>query len=381
MKKFAIFGSVLLLHLSGCAFKSPEENTVQGNVGDPKEVKPAATHAAALETLVFGPWQGTIPCADCPGINYQLTLQKDRTYEESSEYLEKGTKPFLEKGVWLITQDSVVILTKPVGQSQFRFSKGSLFMLDQQGQPIASAMAEKYRLSRPGAGNGKTSALEAKRKQGIDFVAMGNGSAWILEMDLDKSISFSSPREKIKLLGTEPSEQKLANGKATVYRAKTEAGTLTVRLTNEPCTDKKSGKQLPYTVVVTANAMDYNGCGKFLADENLNGNWALTGLNGKPVNPEGLPQGAPSLQLKLAENQAAGNGGCNRFTGSAEAKGNQISFGPMASTRMACAGPAMTLENNYLQLLSGKTYTYELEGSVLRLKAKDQTALVYRKAD
>jgi hypothetical protein len=81
MKKIAIFGSVILLHLSGCAFKTPEENTVQGNVGNPKEIKPFASHATALETLVFGPWQGTIPCADCPGINYQLTLQKDRTYE------------------------------------------------------------------------------------------------------------------------------------------------------------------------------------------------------------------------------------------------------------------------------------------------------------
>ncbi|MBK0404934.1 copper resistance protein NlpE N-terminal domain-containing protein [Adhaeribacter sp. BT258] len=381
MKKFAIFGSVLLLHLSGCAFKSPEENNAQGSVGDPKEVKPFATHAPALETPVLGPWQGTVPCADCPGINYQLTLQKDRTYEESSEYLEKGTKPFLEKGTWLITQDSVVVLTKPVGQSQFRFSRGNLFMLDQQGQPITSTLAEKYRLSRPGAGNGKGSALETKRKQGIDFVAMGNNSAWILEVDLDKSITFSSPNEKIKLIGTEPSEQKLANGKATVFRAKSEAGTLTVRLTNQPCTDKKSGKQLPYSVVVTANAMDYNGCGKYLADENLNGSWALTGINGKPVNPEGLSKGAPTLQITLDSKQAAGNGGCNRYSGAVEAKGDQVIFGMMASTRMACPGAAMTLENDYLKLLSGNTFTYELEGPVLRLKTKEQTALVYRKAD
>ena len=380
MKKSALFGIVAMLQLSGCAFKTPEENPVQNNTGTPKEVKPFATHAAALETLVFGPWQGTIPCADCPGINYQLTLQKDRTYEESSEYLGKDAKPFLEKGTWLITEDSVVILTKPNGQTQFQFSNGNLVMLDQQGQPIASSTGN-YRLSRPGTSSNNASKLEEKRKQGIDFVAMGNGSNWNLEIDLDKSITFSSPSEKIKLTGGEPSEHKLPKGNGMVYRAKTDAGTLSVRVTNEPCTDKKSGKQLPYTVVVTANATDYNGCGKFLNDESLDGNWALTGMNGKPLNPEGLPKGAPTMQIKLETKQAAGNSGCNRYSGAVDVKGGQISFGQMISTRMACAGAAMTVENNYLGLLNSKTYSYEIEGNILRLKAGDQVLLVYRRGN
>ncbi len=37
-----------------------------------------------------GTFYGTLPCADCPGIRYELTLNDDGTYVEQTEYLEKS---------------------------------------------------------------------------------------------------------------------------------------------------------------------------------------------------------------------------------------------------------------------------------------------------
>ncbi len=49
--------------------------------------------------------------------------------------------------------------------------------------------------------------------------------------------------------------------------------------------------------------------------------------------------------------RAAGNGSCNRFAGSVEISGDSIRFGPLASTRMACAEPVSTQEGKFLSAL------------------------------
>src|SRR5690606_28974792 len=45
-----------------------------------------------------GTYQGTLLCADCPGIRYTLTLNDDDTYLLKTRYLEKGDSVFTESG-------------------------------------------------------------------------------------------------------------------------------------------------------------------------------------------------------------------------------------------------------------------------------------------
>ena len=186
----------------------------------------------------------------------------------------------------------------------------------------------------------------------------------------------------MQLTSQEPTVQKLTGGKVHIYRAITEAGTLSVRVTSQPCSDKASGQTLPYTVEVTANAQAYTGCGQFL-NENKNtpaGKWALQEMNGQALNAADFSRGLPELELQPETNKASGNGGCNRISGEVKIQDQQLTFSKMISTRMACPEPAMTFESNYLQLISDKTFTYQIQNDQLILKDQDKAVLVYKKS-
>lgn len=60
------------------------------------------------------------------------------------------------------------------------------------------------------------------------------------------------------------------------------------------------------------------------------------------------------LQLSTADGvrRASGFAGCNRYTGTYMVKNGLLSFGPLAGTRRACAGPAGRLEPAYLDALA-----------------------------
>lgn len=113
-----------------------------------KEKEIVELHQLLVET-VSGTWQGTIPCADCPGIEYELTLKPDKTYREQSVYLEEDVQPFIDAGNWEINKDSVITLGKEgEGMRYFKFTGEALKVLDAQKQPITTGLAEFYILKR-----------------------------------------------------------------------------------------------------------------------------------------------------------------------------------------------------------------------------------------
>jgi heat shock protein HslJ len=63
---------------------------------------------------------------------------------------------------------------------------------------------------------------------------------------------------------------------------------------------------------------------------------------------------AITLDLSAATGQrrASGFSGCNRYSGSYTLKNGLLSFGPLASTRMACAGTGGDIEGAYLEALT-----------------------------
>lgn len=376
-----IFGILILSTIASCT--SEKNSTVPLDpVGQTKTSGTAGNiENPALSNFVAGSWQGQLPCADCEGINYQLTLHKDKTYEESSEYIGKSDKPYTEKGIWSLMADSIIQLSRSNGQTQLRISGNTLAILDQQGKAVKSELAANYRLTRAGGTTSNNAVWEAKRKQGIDFIGTGNGKSWSLEVDSEKMIRFQVPKENLQLSASTPTMQKLPDGKGIVFRAKTDGGTLAVRILNQPCTDKATGTPSTYTVEVTANAQDYMGCGEFLQDSRINGNWVLEQLNGKPLKAADFPKGIPNLEVQLNSKKVAGHSGCNRFSGALEVQGDKLTLGNLAGTKMACQGPAMDFETNYLNLLSNHTYSYIIEDNRLLLRDKGQTVLEYKKAE
>jgi heat shock protein HslJ len=96
--------------------------------------------------------------------------------------------------------------------------------------------------------------------------------------------------------------------------------------------------------------------------------WLLVQLGGDPVEQAG--ERAPHLVLDPADSRAYGSGGCNRFTGSFELGGDELRFGPIVATRMACSDLVMRVETAFFDALASVT-RYELDGELLVLLDDD----------
>jgi heat shock protein HslJ len=81
--------------------------------------------------------------------------------------------------------------------------------------------------------------------------------------------------------------------------------------------------------------------------------------------PVALGAGEKGLHMVLVSegNGVRGCSGCNRFTGTFEQKGSQLTFGKMASTSRACA-QGMEQEMGFLKALN-TTQKYKIQGDTL----------------
>ncbi|MEV7427668.1 META domain-containing protein [Streptomyces sp. NPDC091212] len=111
--------------------------------------------------------------------------------------------------------------------------------------------------------------------------------------------------------------------------------------------------------------------------------WTVSGVIDSVLEPgdtEGsLPQGTEgkaSLTFSKGADGGSGtvegNDGCNTFRGSAKISEatNKITFGPMRTTRKACAKPQMALEERFAKVLKGEV-GYELSHNRLTLLAEN----------
>lgn len=74
--------------------------------------------------------------------------------------------------------------------------------------------------------------------------------------------------------------------------------------------------------------------------------WVLIDLDGS----EELLGAAPTLEIG-EDGTVGGSAGCNTYSGPYAAEGMEISIGPLATTKMACEGPAGDIERTYLAAL------------------------------
>ena len=71
------------------------------------------------------------------------------------------------------------------------------------------------------------------------------------------------------------------------------------------------------------------------------------------------------MRFDAAGGRLSGSGGCNRITGSYQLDGDRLTFGPIASTRMACP-EAMDQEQAFLKALAA-VRSYRIPGGTLEL--------------
>jgi uncharacterized lipoprotein NlpE involved in copper resistance len=99
----------------------------------------------------YGVYKGIIPCADCEGIDTEITLAKGMIFTLKTKYLGKGDQTVFEKEgtfTW-DTTGSVISLNDLKGSpNQYRVGENKLIQLDMEGKEILGTLAKKYILKK-----------------------------------------------------------------------------------------------------------------------------------------------------------------------------------------------------------------------------------------
>ncbi|MFO7697646.1 MAG: META domain-containing protein [Anaerolineae bacterium] len=114
--------------------------------------------------------------------------------------------------------------------------------------------------------------------------------------------------------------------------------------------------------------------------------WSLLGFAGPNelsdapvplIMADGLIPGT-TIDLMLADDQAAGSAGCNRYFSGYTLKGDVLAISAVGATKMACQDPAglMTQESRYLEMLQAAT-TARVYSDRLWLETADGRALLF----
>lgn len=126
------------------------------------EIKSDSIVERAVDTLSISDnsqnsldWQGTykgvIPCADCEGIETEITIKYDLTYVVKTIYLGKGKGEIFEETgrfVWDKTGSKISLEGLKGKSSQYKVGENQLIQLDMEGKIITGALAEKYVLTK-----------------------------------------------------------------------------------------------------------------------------------------------------------------------------------------------------------------------------------------
>ncbi|MDU0371516.1 META domain-containing protein [Hymenobacter endophyticus] len=123
------------------------------------------------------------------------------------------------------------------------------------------------------------------------------------------------------------------------------------------------------TVPTTENTPNTTASAAVPAAELRGTRWVLHALAGQAITPTDPRE--LYLQLSATEQQVEGQASCNRFRGAVELPAaNQLRFGPLMSTRMAC--PDMALETGFVGALN-TARSYQISGDTLRLYGEQAT--------
>lgn len=208
----------------------------------------------------------------------------------------------------------------------------------------------------------ETSDWADKRRQGVDFIAVGSGPVattvgnWRLDIDFSKQMLFQTLNGP-ELLMAIPKPQPTSKGMGVILDARTapvyasasrrssravtaKANHLKVSIEPVSCRDPLTKRDYAYTVRVEANGKRYVGCGAFIkGSERLNGQWELESFKGQRFHAGQFADKAlPYLEINLREGSITGSTGWNRIKGDITAEGDRLTIAPKITTNKVAPG-------------------------------------------
>ncbi|MDN3669175.1 copper resistance protein NlpE N-terminal domain-containing protein [Echinicola jeungdonensis] len=325
-----------------------------------------------------GTFYGVLPCADCPGISYELQINPDSTYTEKVVYQERSEEILSHGGNIVFANKGILTLSDKYEREsmrKFKFEGDSLIMLDNSGKEVSGRLAQYYVLHKSMPDN---FSLDLVKKSTFDFRGRGNEPFWSLEIDFGKKMVFK-PMEGETVMTPVSEAIRTPDTNVLRYQAETENGSLQVTIFRKKGQDTLSGEEFGHEVKVWVKTgkeeefQEYAGCGDYLGDFRLNNLWTLESINWENLVEKSK---VPYLEFELQNSRFNGFGGCNRINGDIFLEGNSIAFGKIISTKMAC--PNLEKEHVFLEQISEREYSFTFEGENL-VMINEQDTLIFRK--
>lgn len=148
LKKLSVFAFALLLVSCGQKTKQAEES-VEANASTEVAAVPDM-HTAQNALDYEGKYKGVLPCADCEGIETELTLDRNGNYVLKTTYLGKSATSFEKSGTYTWAEDGGTIILSDITDAPNRYFVGEnqIFQLDMEGNRITGNLADKYILKK-----------------------------------------------------------------------------------------------------------------------------------------------------------------------------------------------------------------------------------------
>lgn len=111
----------------------------------PNQQTEAVVAVEPLAGGVEGRWIGTVPCASCPGIDVDLTLNSDGTFSMTEQYQENAEANFSSTGTASFVPDTGILTLKTAdGRSRLmHFKDEQLRYIDAEGNARADYMLKR----------------------------------------------------------------------------------------------------------------------------------------------------------------------------------------------------------------------------------------------
>ncbi|MFZ0257519.1 MAG: META domain-containing protein [Gammaproteobacteria bacterium] len=307
---------------------------------------------------------GDLPCADCPGIHYQVDLFPDRVFFLRMTYLDKERR-FDDIGRWALSSDGTQLVIEGRRKASERFAireADTLVKLDLEGREIDSEL--NYSLRR----TPEVAPIEPQLPLAGMYQYMAD-AALFTECLTGRRMPVAPEADNLAL------EQ-------AYLAARHELGaTLMVNLEGRIALRPNMEGQGEQPTLIVDRFIDVHpgqSCNQPFDPPALEDTyWQLVRL-GDDVVIVRQQQHEPHIVFQAESQRVSGSGGCNRFMGKYTLDGNNLTFSKLATTKRAC--PAGMDTEQALHAVLGQVRSWRVTGQHLALLGDDGGLLARFKA-
>lgn len=144
--------NIFLIGLLSLLIISCQQQTKSNSSSKVDSIKNAVanSHNAKNSLDYVGTYKGILPCADCDGLETEITINENATFCVKTKYQGKGDKVFEQKGTFVWNKAGNIIVFSDIKNAPNHYFVGenTLTQLDVSGKNIAGSLATAYVLSK-----------------------------------------------------------------------------------------------------------------------------------------------------------------------------------------------------------------------------------------